>query len=337
MGVSTPRRRRGKLVVAPHPVAAEAEVTWEEAKARFLLAQEAMGRRRRTVELHRESLKSCERALRAVEAPESLRAIRREDLERAIAWLLARLHPRTVNIRIQTLRMFFSFLWERGVISENPAAGIAKVKVPKRIPKTLSDEEVARLLEQPDLTTFVGERDYVMMLVFLDTGMRMGEILNLKLNDIDFSRRRIVIREAKDAEEREVPISERTAQALKRYLLDRADSPCEEVFISREDTPLNSCTLQDRLRLYGAKAGCRVPVSPHVLRHTFARMYIMNGGDPFSLRRILGHSTFEMVSVYVNLFAGDIQKQHERFSPVNRLALLEACSQPFPRGAQRPR
>jgi len=109
--------------------------------------------------------------------------------------------------------------------------------------------------------------------------------------------------------------------ALKKYLRVRGDiSGNPYLFVSSEDKPIKRRNVQERLSIYGKKSGIEgVRISPHTFRHTFAKFYILRGGDPFSLQALLGHSTLDMVRHYVNLWGSDLQKMHRQYSPVDHL------------------
>lgn len=125
----------------------------------------------------------------------------------------------------------------------------------------------------------------------------------------------------KGTKERMVPFGASIKQALKEYLKRRGDiENNNRLFLTHFAEPVNRHTLVRTLRKLGKKAGVKnVRVSPHTFRHTFAKNWILAGGDSFSLQKILGHTTQEMVSQYVNLATNDLRTQHSKFSPVDRL------------------
>src|SRR5690606_23288356 len=109
-------------------------------------------------------------------------------------------------------------------------------------------------------------------------------------------------------------------KVLRQYLKVRGNSPSKALFISQDDEALSSRRIQELLRDYGKQANItNVRVSPHTFGHTFAKMYIQNGGDPFSLQTILGHSTMDMVRRYVNMYGKEIDEAHRKFSPLSRI------------------
>jgi len=153
----------------------------------------------------------------------------------------------------------------------------------------------------------------------LDTGVRLIELENMKVDNVDLQNNRILVF-GKGAKEREVIFQTTTKQYLMRYLMLRDKLTHDYLWISDIGTKLNRKSLHDRLKLYGQKASLtKVRVSSHTFRHTFAKMYIINGGDIFSLQKLLGHSSLDMVRHYVNLWGSDLQRMHKKYSPVQCL------------------
>jgi len=227
-----------------------------------------------------------------------------------------RLAPQTINGRLSCCRIFFRFLHRHGHIPTNPAAVLTSVKAPKDAIATFSHDELVRLLRQPDQSTFTGLRDYTILLLLLDTGIRIGELLNLRVDDLHMQEMELTVK-GKGSKERRVPFQKTCAKALRAYLTARGDLPTPALFVSIDNQPLRIRSLQDRIHDYGLMAKITgVRVSPHTFRHTMAKMYIRNGGDPFSLQLILGHSCLDMVQMYVRLFSNEVKEQHQKYSPV---------------------
>lgn len=203
----------------------------------------------------------------------------------------------------------------------NPSARIDRRKAPGTVIETFSEEQLERLLATPDKKRFVGFRDYTIMLILLDTGIRLSELVGIKLEDLKMSQGEIVITQAKGGKQRRVFVSPKTRETLKKYIRIRGDIPGNlYLFVSIENQPIKGRNVQERLKIYGRKAGLEgVRVSPHTFRHTFAKMYILRGGDPFSLQALLGHATLDMVRHYVNMWGTDLQKMHRHYSPVSYL------------------
>jgi site-specific recombinase XerD len=160
-------------------------------------------------------------------------------------------------------------------------------------------------------------------MMLLDTGLRIGEIARLKTDDLHLDKGIIKVL-GKGKKERFVPIGSNSQKVLQRYLLRyrprQNDSQNDHVFLSTDGSPLT----ENSLKLMFARLAHRSGVKrshAHLCRHTFATKFLINGGDVFSLQQILGHSTLEMVSHYVNLASSHVTLQHRRFSPLDRLNL----------------
>ncbi|CAM2956026.1 tyrosine-type recombinase/integrase [Paenibacillus sediminis] len=229
----------------------------------------------------------------------------------------------TVNTNLKGWRTFFRYLYEAGYLSANPAEHVTLIKAERRIIPAFSKEQIKKLLSTPDLTTFTGYRDYVLLLTLLETGIRISEVERLKITDIIWKERIIKIF-GKGRKERYVPFQVTLEKELKKYISVRGPLEHDYLFVNIDNTPMKKRTMQENIQKIGIAANIKgVRVSPHTFRHTFAKFYIMNGGDAFSLQKILGHTTVEMVQTYVSLFGTDIAKQHRKFSPLERLNDIE--------------
>jgi integrase/recombinase XerD len=164
------------------------------------------------------------------------------------------------------------------------------------------------------------DRNRAILLLLLDTGLRASELIHIRLEDLDMKANKIKIL-GKGNKERSVPISSRTAQALWRYIAQRAERrPGDAVFITSSGAPLTRRDLYHRLNDIGKRAGVQ-DVHPHRFRHTFAILYLRNGGDVYTLQAILGHTTLEMVRHYARIAQTDIETVHRRASPVDNMRL----------------
>jgi integrase/recombinase XerD len=233
------------------------------------------------------------------------------------------LSPFTVNIRLRTLKCFFRFLNDEGYIELNPSARVKLMKTEEDTIQAFSKQQIMDLLNQPNQRTYAGFRDYVLMLLFLDTGIRCNEALGLKKKDFDYEQKIIKVPAplAKNTHARILPLSKRTAKALNTLLKENSIFENSDIiFLSNYGGKIDPSWVRARIKEYGVKANITdVRVSPHTFRHTFAKFYILNGGDAFTLQRILDHSTMNMVRKYVQMNGEDIKSQHHQFSPVNNL------------------
>lgn len=197
---------------------------------------------------------------------------------------------------------------------------VEKVKETAEQIKPFAEAQVELLLKIPDQKTFSGLRDYAIMVLMLDTGARISEVLGITRQGIDLGTRQIeVLRKGNKVET--LPIGEACAQALKEYLFHVRDlAEGSPVFVSVYNNPMDRHQVYKRLKEYGKRAKIRgVRVSPHTFRHTFAKMYLMNGGDMESLRKMMGHATLAMVKKYLNLLSKDVQTQHRKYSPADSI------------------
>ncbi len=224
----------------------------------------------------------------------------------------------TVAGRIRSCRRFFRFLFpDRKWIPLSPNATSPGSE--RKLP-CFTHEEVPTILNQPDQKTLVGYRDYVMMLVFLDTGIRLAEMSHLQLDDVLLTEQSIRIVRSKGSKSRYVPIGSICLKHLQSYVKLRGELPFRDLWITRNNTPLKRDAI---LKIISKR--CRGAISSttrgsaHTFRHTMARLFLLNGGSVYALQHILGHATLEMTRNYVRLLASDLRTQHEKWSPIESL------------------
>ena len=270
----------------------------------FLLYCKAKNLAPRTIETYRAHLQ-CFQKFIGNTSPEKITA---GDIQ---AYTLSRpVSPATNNNHLRTLSVFFHH--------HNINIDITKAKEKRTLIVPFTTEQVRLLLKQPNKKTFAGLRDLALMNLLLDTGMRITEALNICRNDTSSTCIKIT---GKGNKERIVPIGQTCYKVLNEYLQAVANLPLESpVFISVYDNPFTRDQVGKRFKQYGLKAGITgVRVSPHTFRHTFAKLYLLNGGDMFTLQGILGHESLEMVRRYVHMVAGDLEAQHRKYSPLDGL------------------
>lgn len=225
----------------------------------------------------------------------------------------------TINKYVRSLRAFFNFLCLSGYLLENPMEAVDKLIEDKRILRTLGGDQVTALLNVPNRATLAGFRNYVFLLLLLDTGLRLEEATTFRVEDIYWKERVIQVL-GKGREERLVPFSEVLAVHMLQYLELRGEPETRTFFVNINGQPLKRRTIQEEISDYGKMAGIKgVRVSCHSLRYTFARNYILNGADIVSLMKIMGHKSLHMAQLYAEMFKTDITKQHAKFSPVSSI------------------
>ncbi|ARK29039.1 tyrosine-type recombinase/integrase [Halalkalibacter krulwichiae] len=226
----------------------------------------------------------------------------------------------TINTRLRALRSFYNFLFRNKLISKNPMANIKLLRDRQKTIETFDSKEIEKLISTiRKQKTFVGFRDEVIVLVFLDTGVRLSELVGIEV--IDVKENKIIIRKTKNLFERIVYLSETTQEQLKRYIKIRGEIDTNKLFISIDNKPLNPHSIQTRLTRYGKEAEINKRVSPHTFRHTMAKRMIVSGVDAFSLMHLLGHTDITVTKRYVNLWGQDLEQKHKLHGALKGLKL----------------
>uniref|UniRef100_A0A7V6CCZ6 Integrase n=1 Tax=Thermodesulfobacterium geofontis TaxID=1295609 RepID=A0A7V6CCZ6_9BACT len=281
----------------------------------FILFSQVNGKKQKTLSWYKDMLTPFINSL----SFENLNIL---EIRRYIAQLQKRgLKPTTIDCHIRAIKTFLHFIHEEGYIDEDLSKKIKKPKLPKQYPYVLNDEQVFALLKACNKKTWEGFRNYVMMITFLDTGIRLSELINLKLQDINFNKKSILIRDGKGGKDREVYMGRTLLKEMAKWIKMRGHFPYEDrVFITRQGDPLNKRGIERVIERLAKKAGITgVRCSPHTLRHTFATNFIRNGGDVFTLQKILGHSDITTCMIYVHMGGRQIQEAMMKFSPVDRM------------------
>jgi len=202
------------------------------------------------------------------------------------------------------------------------------VKIPRppgKVIPTFSDSQVRQLVAAIDITTPEGYRNYAIILTFLDTGMRVSELCHLKPDDVWLEDGMLKVL-GKGNKERLIPIGKQVQRCLWHYINRYRPEPvgpnCDFLFLTRESRPLTKDRVEKIVAYYGKKAEISgVRCSPHTFRHTAAVKFLRNGGDVFSLQRMLGHASLEMTRRYCELADVDVKRAHTTASPVDNLDL----------------
>ena len=195
------------------------------------------------------------------------------------------------------------------------------VQLPKMdevVKETYTDAEVALLLKKPDIKkcSFAEYRNWVLINYMLGTGNRVGTIVAIKLEDVDLANGTIVLKKLKGRKQYVIPISRSLTQILQEYLAVRKGEPGDYLFCTAYGQQTTVDVIESQIARYNRKRGVE-KTSLHMFRHTFAKQWILNGGDIFRLQKILGHSSLEMVRKYVNMFGDDLQRDFDRFNPLD--------------------
>lgn len=281
-----------------------------------------------TNEQYEKILRRLEKACIADGLGESANTINVEDISTTfiryhIATLSRTLQASTVRGHFMSLRSFFSFLYKEGITSKNIMQNLERPRVPKKEIQAFTKEEIGKILNGFDKNTFTGYRNYVITCVFFATGIRRMELRNIKKEDVRFDINTIKIM-GKGNKFRNMPITDSLRKTLLKYIRvrqtyidEKSLYDCPYLFISSKDGQKMCCnSLSNIYRIKGREEKINgVRVSPHTFRHTFAKFFLLNGGDVFTLQKLLGHSDISMTRRYVSLNDKDIRLQNEKYNP----------------------
>lgn len=225
----------------------------------------------------------------------------------------------TINTYLRSLRVFFYYCMKLNYMDEFT---IHMLRVTKKIKETYTDAELKILLKKPDIKTcdFTEYKTWVYSNYLLGTGNRISSALNLKIEDIDFDNNLININRTKNRKAQIIPMSKTLSFILQEYLQYRNGEPDDYVFCTSYGNNANIHTYQGLLQRYNRKRGV-MKTSAHLYRHTFAKNWILNGGDIFRLQKILGHSDLTVVKEYVNMFSNDLSIDFDKFNPLDNLGI----------------
>ena len=210
-------------------------------------------------------------------------------------------------------------------MEQNPFTQLKIPKAPQKIIPTFSEQQVRALLAQVDTISPTGFRDYTIFLLLLDTMLRVSELTGCLMEDLNLEARSLRVW-GKGAKQRTVPFGRTAQKALWKYITiyrPEPQSPRQDMlFLTADGRPMTKHRIETILKAYGQKADIKgVRVSPHTFRHTGAVEFLRNDGDLFTLQRIMGHSSLQVLRGYVNLSQGDLARVHEKASPLDNLGL----------------
>jgi len=227
----------------------------------------------------------------------------------------------TIARKLATLRSFYKYLVKTGQVSSNPMTAIRTPKQEKRLPRFLEYEEVKKLLEAPDINTWLGARDRAMFETLYSTGMRVSELVALNLDDIDFLSEVVHIR-GKGKKERIAPISTSALQIIQRYLEFRnkraqnyGNFDNKVLFVNKHGKRLSTRSVRRKMDKYLKMVGLDPGISPHTLRHSFATHMLNNGADLRSVQELLGHQSLSTTQIYTHLTTRKLKEVYDSAHP----------------------
>ena len=242
-----------------------------------------------------------------------IKKLLKADVNQYVSFLFKQgLKSSSVNRKISTIKSFYIYLIKKKIITFSPVEDVSMQKKETYLPVSMSEIEVEKLLNSPKLNIHIERRDKAMIEMLYATGMRISELVNLKLTDID-NKRLVVKVLGKGQKERLIPYGEEAADALNSYLNDREKSNIKETFLSNRGTKITRGAFWNRIKIYLNRENLKTTISPHTLRHAFATHLLNRGADLRSVQILLGHSDLSTTQIYTHIAKqrlGEIHKKH---------------------------
>jgi len=219
-----------------------------------------------------------------------------------------------------TLKKFFAFLEENKFIEKNPTAMIGKVKLARKLPSVLSFAEIEKILNAPNIEDSGGLRDKAILELFYSSGLRVSELINLKINDLYFEEE-VVRVFGKGSKERIVPIGSSAIYWLREYLtktrplFEKKDKSSGIIFLNKRGTKLSRMSIWKIVDRYGKEAGLQKEIHPHLFRHSFATHLLEGGADLRAVQEMLGHSDISTTQIYTHVDRQYIKQIHKDHHP----------------------
>ena len=243
------------------------------------------------------------------------------DLQRHLAWQVDSRHakPRTTGRLVSSLKRFFQFAVREGLRNDDPAAELSGPRLPRSLPKSLSEAEVEQLLAAPDLGTHQGLRDRAMLETLYASGLRVSELVGLKTMQVSLDMGVIRVL-GKGSKERLTPLGEEALDWIVRYqrearpmLLGARKS--DALFVTARGGPMTRQGFWTLVKRYAKRAGIRREISPHTLRHAFATHLLNHGADLRVVQMLLGHADISTTQIYTHVARERLKALHRKHHP----------------------
>ena len=242
-----------------------------------------------------------------------IKNIKEDSINKYISYLFkTKLKSSSVNRKISSIKSFYLFLIKKSIVATSPISEVISPKQEKYLPSSMSEDEVDKLLNSPNSNIKIEKRDKAMIEMLYATGMRISELVNLKITDVDMQRCVVKVL-GKGSKERLIPFGEEAYEALNNYLSDRDESSSKEIFLSNRKTKISRVAFWHRIKLYLVRENLKQTISPHTLRHAFATHLLNRGADLRSVQLLLGHSDLSTTQIYTHIAKqrlSDVLKKH---------------------------
>jgi len=272
-----------------------------------------------TLEAYRRDLQKLQFYLFA-KGVHSFAGVTRQTISEFLGHLRRSNHAPSSTARcVAALRGFYRFLSKEGFMQESPMIGVSRPRPWMRLPKTLTQRDVTHLLELADGSRPEGRRDAAMLELLYATGLRVSELVNLRLSQLNLAVG-YVLAAGKGAKQRVVPMGDMARQKIRLYLdktrgalLKKHES--QHVFVTRRGRPMSRQGFWKLLRARAKQAGITTPISPHMLRHSFATHLLDRGADLRSVQAMLGHASISTTQIYTHVERARLKRLHSDLFP----------------------
>lgn len=225
---------------------------------------------------------------------------------------------KSISRHISSLHSLYNYLIDEGVIDNNPMNLINSPKKEFRLPVYLTTNELEEIINTPDRTKKVGKRDILILEMFYSTGIRLAELVNIKIKDIDFINKKIKIL-GKGSKERYVLYGDRCKEYLEDYLENSRNyylkEPVDYLFLNQQGKTLTTSGIGYLVKKVLKQSGANIKLSPHVLRHTFATHMLNDGADLMTVKELLGHSDLSTTGIYTHVSNEQLRKTYLNAHP----------------------
>lgn len=224
----------------------------------------------------------------------------------------------TISRNIASIKAFWHYLMNEGIVKENVAEDLKAPKIEKKMPAVLTNKEVVKLLEQPGSASSKEVRDKAMLELLYATGIRVSELISLRLADINLQMGFLVCKD--NEKERIIPFGNAAKHALLLYLNGFRESMLENedeqtLFVNCSGKPMSRQGFWKLIKYYAKKAGINADITPHTLRHSFAAHLVENGADLKSVQEMLGHSDISTTQIYANMNHNHLRQVYAKAHP----------------------
>lgn len=290
----------------------------------FLEDKKLEGLAKRTITDYKNHLEFLKKYIDSIEKPEKENMLIDTEFFKRYVYYMSmekEYQPATINIRLTTLKCYCNWLFKKEYTAQNYTLILKKVRVPEDTIQPLSNADVRKMLSMPNRGTYAGMRDFSIMVVILDCGIRINELCETLITDIDLKEKILHVRGevSKTRKGRDLPLSKQSIFLLKQLIDISIENNCNYVFMSSNTADkVSKDVITKNFENYGKKAGLKVRCTPHIFRHTFCTNAVKAGVDLFTIQKLMGHQCLQTTRKYVQLNIQDIIKNHNKVNFVSR-------------------